>query len=303
MNWKTKVAIQFALAHLPYGESVNHRLQLVLGRYTPETLRNRILEQIQLFERLLKHTALKDATVVEVGTGWDLLNPLLMFVLGAREIYTYDHMRHLRFAIPKAIIQQMAGLRDSLIAAGARGERIDSLQPVMNLQELLILTNIHYIAPGDAAATRLHDKSADLFFSYAVLEHVPPQVLTAIILESRRVLKSSGFGFHVIDPGDHYAPLGVSKMNFLQYSDRTWNFWIQNKISYHNRLRAKQFIQEFEKHGARFEAMETRTEPQSLEALNNGLRVHPRFAGFTKEELAVHYCEIIHTFPSESPAS
>jgi hypothetical protein len=296
MNWKAKVAVQFALAHLPFGETVNHRLQRILGRYTPETLRRRILARLPIFQRLMTHAALKDATVVEIGTGWELLDPLLMFVFGSKEIYTYDHVRHLRFAIPKTAIEQMGDLKDVLVAAGARRERLDTLQRLSALTDLLAAANIHYIAPGDAAATGLPAKSVDLFFSISVLEHVPTEVLFALIVESRRILKSSGVGFHIIDPGDHYADLGVSKVNFLQYSDRTWDFWVQNKISYHNRLRAKQFIEAFKRQGASFKSIETKMEPQSLEVLNNGIPLQQRFADFTKEELAIHYCEIIHSF-------
>jgi len=302
MNWKTKVAVQFILSKFQHGESLNHRLQLMGGRYTPQILQDKILWRLPVYDQIKLHVSLKDASVVEVGTGWELLDPLLMFIFRSREIYTYDHVRHLRFSIPRQIILQLHAIKDLLISRGGDPERIDALHRVNSLDELLALAGIHYVAPGDACATGLLEKSVDLFFSISVLEHVPPDVLTKLIAESRRILKPSGMGFHIIDPGDHYAELGVSKVNFLQYSDRIWDFFVQNKISYHNRLRARQFIEAFEGQGAKLESVKTRIDQSDIERLRSGLKVARRFSGFTPEELAAHYCEIMHSFAHEGRA-
>lgn len=298
MHWQAKVAIQFTLSHLPGGEVLNHRLQWWNGNYSPEALRKKLLERIPSYQRIQRHVPLKGAKVVEVGTGWELLDPLLMFVFGAGRIHTYDHVRHLRFAVPQIILGQIQAITEPLVKAGADASRIRSLRDVSDLSSLLSLCNVEYVAPGDAANTGLPQRSIDLFFSYAVLEHVPPAVLNALVAESRRILKPvSGIGFHVIDPGDHYAPYGVSKVNFLRYSDRTWNFWVQNKISYHNRLRAKQFLEAFASQGAQFLNVELRTDAADLTLLRDGFPVDKRFAGYTREELAVSRCDVVHAFP------
>ena len=303
MNWKTKVAVQFILSKFRHGESLNHRLQLMGRRYSLQILQEKILWRLTVFDQIRLHVPLRNATVVEVGTGWELLDPLLMFIFGSREIHTYDHVRHLRFSIPRQIILQLHAIKDLLISRGGDPERIDALQPVNSLDELLALAGIHYVAPGDACATGLPENSVDLFFSISVLEHVPPGVLAKLIAESRRILKPSGMGFHIIDPGDHYAELGVSKVNFLQYSDRIWDFFVQNKISYHNRLRARQFIEAFQGQGAKLESVKTRIDLSDIERLRNGLKVAGRFSGFTPEELAIHYCEIMYSFAHEERAA
>lgn len=52
MNWRTKVLIQFTLAHAPKGEQVNHRLQWFSGRYEPGRMRLRVIEQAASFLNL-----------------------------------------------------------------------------------------------------------------------------------------------------------------------------------------------------------------------------------------------------------
>ena len=296
MNWKTKILIQKALSLLPVGESLNHRLQWLNGGYTNSALHQRILDRLPVLQRIAQCVPIKNSIVVEVGTGWELLDPLLLFVLGARQIHTYDQMRHLRFAIPSRIVSILNELRETaLFVSPQQRARIQELTRARNLQELFSLCNISYMAPCDASQTGLPSKSVDLFFSIQVLEHVPPSVLAALINESRRIMKPDGIAFHLIDPSDHYCKWGTSKVNFLKYSDRTWNFWVQNKISYHNRLRACEFIDAFVAAGCQIRNVVTQADPSDVALLQNGFKLNRRFAGFTPEQLAVHSLEVVHS--------
>ena len=294
IHWKTKVAIQVLLSHIPGGEAINHRLRLLNGRHTVDELRENITGRLIMFSRLQKQISLRGATVVEIGSGWELLDPLLMFVFGAARIYTYDRIRHARFAVVRRVVRELQTAARSLVEAGADPLRLEALAKATNLTELMALARIDYMAPGDASATGLPDCSVDLFFSVAVLEHVAPSALSAIVAECRRVLKSSGRSFHVIDPGDHYWTHGVSRINFLQYSDRAWNFWVQNSISYHNRLRAKEFLDAFSRGGLSLIYANAKTEASGIELLRNGFRLDCRFARFSPEELAVSSLEVVH---------
>jgi hypothetical protein len=74
-----------------------------------------------------------------------------------------------------------------------------------------------------------------------------------------------------------------------------WAFFVKNKISYHNRLREKQFLDVFKSHGAKIKWIENKTDQADVEALKN-MKIDKRFAGMTYEELAVHYSEVIMTF-------
>jgi len=294
MKWKAKALIQFVLSKIPGGESINHGLQILLGRFTSSHVREDVLAHLPMIRRISQHLPPRDATVVEIGTGWGLLDPLLFSAFGAREIYTYDRVRHLRFAAPQKAAAQIYALRGSSGFADADQQRIQAMHAATNLRELLDVSNIHYKAPGDGSATGLPNSSVDLFFSHNTLEHVTPAALAALIAESRRILKSSGIGFHVIDPGDHCP--GVPTVNFLRYSDATWNFWAGGDITYHNRLRAKEFLQAFEKQAAIFRDVKTESIPSEVALLKGGFRINARFAHFTPEELAVHKLEVVYSF-------
>jgi SAM-dependent methyltransferase len=295
-KWKAKVLTQFALAKIPFGERVNYALQTARGRYTVTEQRADILSGLQTFERMMQQVCLRDSVIVEIGTGWRLLSSLLMYVFGAREVYTYDHVRHLRFRTTQLIVHGLKDMTAELVKAGAVQERIDAMQAVQSLDQLLSVCNIHYFAPGDGTATSLPDKSVDLFYSFDVLPHVPPAVLHALIRESRRILKPSGVAYHAICAGDHYSTFGTSGVNFLRYSDRAWNFWVQNKISYHNRLRAKEYLEAFEQHGATIKSYIPFFHDGDMEVLQNGIALNPRFKRFSLEELAVYRCEVAHSF-------
>src|SRR6202021_2562874 len=58
----------------------------------------------------------------------------------------------------------------------------------------------------------------------AVLEHVDPKMLEAMMADFRRILVPGGAMVHFIDYSDHYAMCdsSISRCNFLQYEDWVW---------------------------------------------------------------------------------
>src|SRR5205814_499854 len=158
------------------------------------------------------------------------------------------------------------------------------------------LANITYVAPGDATNSGLPDHCVDLIYSYAVLEHVPETTIHAIASESKRVLRPGGLAYHMIGTFDHYANVdkSISRVNFLQYPEWEWKLFVKNKISYHNRLRAKEFVEIFRSHGADIRVVHDTIEPSDLTALKR-IKVDGRFQGMTDEELAVSGSEVLYS--------
>lgn len=97
------------------------------------------------------------------------------------------------------------------------------------------------------------DKSVDLVFSQAVLEHLRLEQLNSIIKETYRILKPGGCASHRINLKDH---LGGGLDN-LRFSKRTWesNFIATSGV-YTNRLRASEITGIFREVG--FEIIEKR---------------------------------------------
>lgn len=299
--WKLKVLIQWLLAGLPKGEAINHLLQRARGSLSYDNIAARIPEMAREFDRVNKQVSLSGVIVVEIGTGWDAIATLMMYMMGAATIYTFDHVRHMRYGLVRHVLNALQARMGEVqaitgIALAVLQERLDRLKPASNLDDLLQRAGIVYRAPADATATALPGRSVDVVFSYGVLEHVSEAVLTNLMEESRRILKPNGIAYHTIGLGDHYAREGkVSGVNFLKYPEGLWRFFVKNNISYHNRLRERQFLDIFRGLGAQPTVVVHTIHPGDLEALKT-MKVHKDFAGMTAQELAVFSTSIVLRF-------
>lgn len=294
MDWRIKLATQFVLAHVPLGRNVNYLLQILNGRHAASVARGRIPQLAADLSRISQSGLdLEESRVVEIGTGWNAINTLLLFVLGAKEIHTYDRTRHLRLHLVQRALRE---IEISIEEVAARTtvpvrvlrERLAHLSGKQQLEEILNAGHIHYHAPGDATRTGLAEASVDLVYSYGVLEHVPAEIAHRFNQESRRILRPGGLVFHGIGLHDHYTGVdrNITAVNFLKYSDRFWSTLVLNDISYHNRLRERDFVDIFRRDGFELLHRESSVDPASLHALES-MRVDERFRGYTKEELAV----------------
>jgi SAM-dependent methyltransferase len=297
--WQFKVGVQFVLAHVPGGETVNNALQRWNGSFCDAAIRGRVLG---LSRCLSEHFDATGKTIVEIGTGWDAINALMLHVFGARRVYSYDHVRHLRFDLAMNVLRQIGASTAAIaeisgIEPSVLEDRIGPLARAANSQELLDAAAIEYMAPGDAARTGLPDHSVDIVYSYAVLEHVSEDVIASITKEARRVLVPGGIAFHNIGEHDHYVSVdpSISKVNFLRYPEWAWSLFVKNKISYHNRLREPDFLRIFGANGARVRDKESYIDPKDLETVKR-MRLDSRFAGLTPEELAVTKTQVTLSF-------
>ena len=292
--WRLKLLLQFVLGRLPWGEQINHLLQRIKGSFASPRVKNNVLGIISHLVAVGRLAKIEGSEVVEIGTGWDAIAPLALYLLGAKTTTSYDRFPHLRLRLARGVLDQMEILLDQIALMTAipkplLKERLARLKSAVGLEMLLKSARIIYKAPGDAGRTELEDCSIDIIFSNSVLEHVPNSVLHEFTREARRILKPGSTAVHFIGLGDHYAGngRGISGVNFLKYSPNWWNFFVQNQIGYHNRLREKQFIELFRSHGASVQVISHAIRPDDLKALKT-LKIDPSFAGMTHEELAVH---------------
>jgi SAM-dependent methyltransferase len=301
--WKIKVLIQFILSKIPMGEKINFVFQKMLSRHSLPNTESRIIYLAEEISSLSSFLNLKDISVVEIGTGWDAINPILLYVLGAKSCHTFDHVSHIRFDLAKFVIEAIKNSVKEIskiasISENALIERVALIDNSKSIEDLFARANIFYHAPGDASSTGLPEQSVDLVYSYAVLEHVPPRVVVELTKEAKRILKQDGFAFHVIGLHDHYSNVdrNVSKVNFLKYSEKAWSFFVYNNISYHNRLREKSFVEMFLSCGARIASIDHDIDQKDILELQK-MKVDRKFSGFTPEELAVHKSRILLSFP------
>jgi SAM-dependent methyltransferase len=296
--WWIKAGAQAALSLMPFGEAINHRLQIWNGFYT--NFRWAIESNIKYLRDIVETASryglqLQGAKTLEVGTGWIPTVTLGMHLLGA-EVHTYDHVRHLRTAnLAKLVdsygehlpaLAEAAGL-DAAILEG-RLRDFKGRENVV-LDEWLHPAGVHYHAPGDASRSELPDGTLDLYFSVAVMEHVSVPAIKAMLREAHRTLRPGGLTYHVIGMFDHFTGVdpSITRVNFLKFGDFTWRIIGQNKIFFHNRLRESEFIALFEEAG--FEVVDRRSEvdERSLKALET-MQLSPKYRSFEKRDLATY---------------
>jgi len=300
--WKIKVLIQFVLSKLPMGERFNFLLQKLNKSHSLIKIEERIIALIKDFSKINEYIKLQDKTVVEIGTGWDAINPILLYILGVNTCHTYDHIRHVRFDLVKNVIKGIQNQLNKIsemtfIPINILNKRFAKIYNIHTLDELFRNANIIYHAPGDATNTGLQNNTIDLVYSHAVLEHVPVEVIYSLTNESKRILKKEGLCYHLIGLHDHYAGVDkkISKVNFLKYPEWLWKFWVCNKFSYHNRMREKQFLDIFKECGADILWLDNKIDSQDIELLKH-MRIDKSFDGLSLYELAVYQSKVIFSF-------
>lgn len=254
MHWKFKAFIQNLVGALPddLSNAAYYRIQRKFGalrRVNPTKTLRAASEIAEAVEQ--RGQSIRDAVVVEVGTGRRLNLPILLWLLGAKRVVTTDLNRYLR---PELVAEDLAFFRSnaSLLEEfvdrrhGSR-DRLESLQNLplttTDLRGVYELCCIDYLAPADASQLSLADKSVDLHVSTNVLEHVPPDALASILAEGARVLGDDGLAVHRIDHSDHFwhSDDSLSAIHFLRYSNSQWSRIAGNQFMYMNRLRRDDF--------------------------------------------------------------
>jgi SAM-dependent methyltransferase len=155
------------------------------------------------------------------------------------------------------------------------------------VESILQEADVEYRCPADATNTHLPQGELDYVVSTNVFEHVPPEVLRAMLIESKRILKPGGYILHHIDPGDHFSyDKRITTINFLQYSPRAWYYIGGSGVAYHNRLRCIDYVRLFEEHGFEIVDQASEVDRTALAALRSGrLKPHHMFRSYTPEQL------------------
>ena len=298
MRWALKALTQQALSRVPQGERLNYVLQRrILGSLpaSEEAFRrkaNRAFQHFDAFAEFGPRTPIDEAVFYEFGAGWDLAVQLVYWSLGVESQTVVDIRPILRIELVNDTLTKLERLRKEsgreLRAAGPANLR--------GLDDLRDRFGIVYLAPRDARDTGLPAESLDFVSSTDTAEHIPEQDLLRILVECRRLLKPDGLLSYRADLEDHYARAdgGVSRYNFLRYSDRTWSLF-NPPLHYQSRLRYPDYIRITRDAG--FEILReqvSRPSEQDLVRLRE-LDVADRFRSYSTEELGVRGLTIVAT--------
>ena len=298
MDWRVKGAIQKALGYVPGGDRIHYMLQRYAGGMRDFGRECDI--KVDDWRLMMGHMRaanleVQGAAMVEIGTGWYPTFPFCLYLAGAGHVYTFDlnrllkdEMVHLladRLAAHVALIAKESGRPEDEVKA----EQVTLTSAITAGASLANATGgiVDYRAPADASQTSLLADSIDVVFSNSVLEHVPRPVIEACFAEAKRVLKPGGIMVHSVNCGDHYAytDRSIHQLHYLQFSDDDWAKW-NNEFLYQNRLRAIDFIDMARHAGFTIEVDTSRASAERLAQLDS-IIVHPRFAHYTREQLAI----------------
>ncbi|HET7435522.1 MAG TPA: class I SAM-dependent methyltransferase [Thermoanaerobaculia bacterium] len=290
MRWQRKAAIQRWLSRLPapLGDALYFAIQRTFGRVQESSPFPQLRGAARIIDLLaMQQRSVEGRTILEVGTGRSLGLPLGFWLCGAERLVTVDLNPLLSDAMVRSDLAKLRAKPEELRAifgtrADARFEdRLARLLTAQSLADVLRIANIEYLAPADASALRLSDGSIDYHVSFTVLEHIPADVLRAILVEGRRLLRADGLFAHMVDLSDHFAHAdrSINGINFLRFTEREWQHYAGNRFMYMNRLRVHEVLQIFEQAGVKIVHAEPFVSEKSLELLRAGFPLDERFRG------------------------
>ena len=301
MHWKIKARIQNAVSLLP--SSVSYATYYWIQRHFGSLKRmnpvSRLKAGVETWNKIqeLGYSPI-EKVFLEVGTGRVPMVPVAYWLMGAKSTITIDLNPYMKEELIRESLEYISDNKEEiqkLFGSLLDKKRLDKLlyfykSSTFSTSSFLEFCQIKYIAPGNAAKTRLKEKSIDFHTSYTVFEHIPPMVLKEIIKEGNRIISDGGLFIHRIDYSDHFSHSDktISAINFLQYSDSEWNRYAGNRYMYMNRLRHDDFLNMFESLGHRIVLNSPEVDKQSLDLLRSGsLQLNERFKTKSEDMLSI----------------
>ena len=310
MRWQLKARLQNAVAALPFASNaVYYALQRSVGGLRPGLNHpvERFIAAIRIVDWIESAGGtIDDRRFVEIGTGHMVNVPTALWLLGAGETISVDLNRYLSGKLVAESNEYIRRHEHAVVTLFGDRAKSRTLQDRFGallsfrgkIEDMLAMMNVRYFSPCDARKLPLPDESVDFHVSNTVLEHIPPGVMSEILAEAKRVLKSGGILVHHIDPSDHFSHSddSISAVNFLKFSDDEWDRWAGNRFMYHNRLRASDYRSLFERAGAHIVRSETDVDERALVALKNGFPLARKFLDVDPKELATTELSILARF-------
>jgi SAM-dependent methyltransferase len=292
MRWQAKCLIDNCKGILPFQAKlralkrriVPYQSSLARGTYAIE---EGMIQIGWLSEAL---GTLERKTVLEIGSGWEPLIPLLFSLCRADRVYLTDSTSLLDRDTLCGAIRSLAANQERILetlhlAPLDFGSTFKS-EP-SSAADFLDQHRFTYLAPCDCRHLAFPGSTLDIVTSRAVFEHIPPSIIEEILRESYRLLKPGGLTCHFIDNSDHWehGDKRITRVNFLRFGDRAFRWTHLNSLNYQNRLRHIEYVEMLQKCGFEIIREERTIDARSLAAIAK-FPLASRFQRFDAEELA-----------------
>lgn len=311
MRWEVKAAIQATLSRVPFGYTLHRKLQ-DMGGSSHLDIEDHYGRKRKFLKRVeAQGLQISGKEYLEIGTGWHPVLPVLLHLLDAAQVTTIDVNPWLTRDSLVETMRAFQGIAErvaadfgrDLIKTQATMDRLCALatDASVPVADVLKAANIRYGMPVDACKTPYEASSFDYVVSSNVLEHVPPDIIRGMFIESKRLLRPGGYNLHHVNPGDHFSvgDSRVTTVNFLRYSASTWHWIGGSGLAYHNRLRCVEYARMLEAAGFTVTYSDTEVDSRGLKALEQKqVFPHPDFASFTNEELSGNVIDVFAVAPA-----
>lgn len=261
MHWKIKASLQRVLALTHFGDTLNHIPATRNKEYHANVFRYQFSECLRKFNHTSIQLKKKRRTALEIGTGYSIVAPIILHLLGFDNIITVDITEDISIKTFKKQFkeidkQEFLDLvnKNSIYNSEQIQQKIQNIKSCRTLEALLTTCHVTYIPQYKIEDIPQHADQVDYIYSQVVFEHVPPDQLNRLFEYSKKALAKDGWAVHTINFIDHFANPGffqdknISEFNFLQYSNQYWNQWAGNDIAYTNRLSYLYYIDLCKKH-------------------------------------------------------
>ncbi|WP_198369864.1 class I SAM-dependent methyltransferase [Roseomonas rosulenta] len=237
------------------------------------------LEQIEALRAA--GVAIEGSDVLEFGSGWVPIIPLVFALAGARRVILTDVAR---------LMDEHTTERAKEVIAGRIHDVATVLRQTADELWLRLRTPFtpSYLVPWDAETHPT--KSVDIVISRAVLEHVPAETIRHFLGQFHRILRPNGAMCHVIDNSDHWQhrDRSLSRVDFLRYEDNGWRWRVAqvNEQSFQNRLRHSDYRRMLAEAGFTIAGEVGTPDARCLVDLQD-LKLARRFQGRDMDDLAI----------------
>jgi hypothetical protein len=239
----------------------------------------------------------KDDAVLELGTGWvhfesiviRLFHDVKTSLFDVWDNRQLDALKHYVLQLEALLYREMdltIGEKErlkNLIYAISEADSFDTLYKQLNFQ--------YEINPGGTLET-FPDNNFQLVYSYNVLEHVHCDFVPDMAQGIYRILKPGGFSCHEIDLTDHLVTFGniqgLSKKNYLNFSDKIWKMFFENRVQYINRIQCSEWLSLFQSTG--LELVENETVRRTIDSET----VSKAFKHLEKHDLDCIRLKVVH---------
>jgi hypothetical protein len=299
--WQVNCAVNTAKALLPFQNELRMlKRRLIPSGVTPshETVVSGGYDHMDALRAA--GMRIEDARILEVGSGWLPIIPLMFRLAGAETVYLTDAYRLMsREAVIVAaefLLARKVDLAKRLNLTVAEVEESLSVDEGADMDGLLQHFSFVYLAPFDAAGQMPY---VDAVVSQTVFEHIKPDALPPIIDGLMKGLRPGGLMSHGVDNTDHRAndDPRLSRFDFLRYSDSVWSLFCINPQDYTNRLRHSDYVALFRQSGCEI-VFEKRLTTETGLADVQSLPLSDRFRNRDPEDLAAGWSHLVVRVPS-----